>query len=54
VVSRRAASCRRRASRSSGSFTVVRFMICQHTNGGETRDHADRRHSSDADTRYCH
>ena len=31
VVSRRSASCRNRASRSSGSFTVVRFMVCQHT-----------------------
>ena len=31
VVSRRSASCRRRASSSSGSFTVVRFTVCQHT-----------------------
>lgn len=31
VVPRRCASWRRRASRSSGSFTVVRTMGCQHT-----------------------
>lgn len=31
VAPRRAASCRSRASKSSGSFTVVRFIICQHT-----------------------
>lgn len=31
VVPRRAASWRSRASRSSGSFTVVLFMVCQHT-----------------------
>lgn len=31
VEPRRAASCRSRASRSSGNFTVVRFMVCQHT-----------------------
>ncbi len=31
VIPRRAASWRRRSSSSSGSFTVVRFMVCQHT-----------------------
>ncbi len=31
VVARRSASWRRRASNSSGSFTVVLFMVCQHT-----------------------
>ena len=30
VVPRRSASCRKRASSSSGSLTVVRFMVCQH------------------------
>lgn len=30
VVPRLSASCRSRASTSSGSFTVVRFMVCQH------------------------
>jgi hypothetical protein len=30
VVPRLSASCRSRASTSSGSFMVVRFMICQH------------------------
>lgn len=30
----RAASWRRRASRSSVSFTVVRFMVCQHIKAG--------------------
>ncbi len=34
VVARRSASWRSRASRSSGSFTVVRFMVCQHTRIG--------------------
>jgi hypothetical protein len=29
---RRSASWRSLASRSSGSFTVVRFTVCQHTN----------------------
>ncbi len=31
LVPRRAASWRSRASRSSGSLTVVLFMVCQHT-----------------------
>jgi hypothetical protein len=31
VMPRRSASCRSLASISSGSFTVVRFMVCQHT-----------------------
>lgn len=31
VTPRRSASCRSLASRSSGSLTVVRFMVCQHT-----------------------
>jgi hypothetical protein len=31
VLSRRAASWRNLVSRSSGNFTVVRFMVCQHT-----------------------
>jgi hypothetical protein len=31
VVPRRSASCRSRASSSSGSFTEVRLMVCQHT-----------------------
>ena len=31
VVPRRSAPWRSRASRSSGSFTVVRFMVCRHT-----------------------
>ena len=34
----RAASWRRRASRSSVSFTVVRFMVCQHTKTGGCED----------------
>lgn len=33
VVPRRAASCRSLASVSLLSFTVVRFMVCQHTQG---------------------
>jgi hypothetical protein len=31
VMPRRSASCRSLASMSSGSFTVVRLMVCQHT-----------------------
>src|SRR5579859_4597836 len=31
VMPRRSASWRSLASRSSGSLTVVRFMVCQHT-----------------------
>lgn len=31
VMPRRSASCRSRESSSSESFTVVRFMVCQHT-----------------------
>jgi len=31
LVPRRAASWRSRASRSSGSLTVVLFMVCQHS-----------------------
>jgi hypothetical protein len=31
VLPRRAASWRSFASRSFGSFTVVRFIVCQHT-----------------------
>jgi hypothetical protein len=31
VMPRRSASCRSLISRSSGSFTVVRRMVCQHT-----------------------
>jgi len=38
VTPRRCASCRSRASRSSGSFTVVRFMVCQHTCPERPRD----------------
>jgi len=34
VVPRREASCRSFASRSSGSLTVVRRMVCQHTMAG--------------------
>lgn len=34
VTCRREASSRSRASKSSGSFTVVRFMVCQHTMTG--------------------
>jgi hypothetical protein len=31
VIRLRSASWRSRASKSSGSFSVVRFMVCQHT-----------------------
>jgi hypothetical protein len=34
VMPRRCASCRSRASTSSGSFTVVRFMYASIPNGG--------------------
>jgi len=33
VMPRRSASCRNRASKSSGSLTVVLFTVCQHTIG---------------------
>jgi hypothetical protein len=54
VVPRRSASCRRRASSSSGSFTEVRRMVCQHTAvasgdvcpAGETIPGHRRRHGS--------
>ena len=45
-------SCRNRASSSSGSFTVVRFMVCQHTSAEDgdrplcVRAHPRRRRGS--------
>lgn len=47
VVPRRSASWRSRASSSSGSFTVVLFMVCQHTH---RRSHVKSR-GSDTGTR---
>ncbi len=43
VTPRRSASCRSKASRSSGSLTVVRCMICQHTltTGGRVKSVAN-------------